>query len=92
MQSDFHLLYPAGYDKEKEVQMKDFDFIHSLKIDEMVVLIRESHRGLRDLFLENFYTTDTAVLEYRLSVVEDLVENPKLYEIFCIKGCVIWKW
>ena len=83
MQSDFHLLYPAGYDKEKEVQMKDFDFIHSLKIDEMVVLIRESHRGLRDLFLENFYTTDTAVLEYRLSVVEDLVENPKLYEIFC---------
>lgn len=82
MQSDFHLLYPSGYEKEKEVPMKDFGFIHSLKIDEMVVLIRESHRGLRDLFLENFYTTDTKVLDYRLCVVEDLVENPQLYEIF----------
>ncbi len=83
MQADLHLLYPPGYDRSKEIPMKDFKFIHFLKIDEMVVLIRESHRGFRDLFLENFFTTDPKVLEYRLSVVEDLVENHKLYEVFC---------
>lgn len=83
MDNSFHLLYPQGYDRASEVPMKDFGFIHSLQIDEMVVLIKESYRGLRDLSLENFYTTDEDVLEYRLSVVEDIVENHSLYEILC---------
>lgn len=83
MDNNFHLLYPPGYDRMSENPMKDFGFIRSLQIDEMVVLIKESYRGLRDLSLESFYTTDETVLEYRLSIVEDMVDNSALYEIFC---------
>ena len=83
MQNNFHLLYPPDYDRTKEVPMKDFKFIQSLKIDSMVVLIKESYRGFSDLALENFFTTDEKVLRYRLDIVEDLVENPKLYKVFC---------
>lgn len=83
MQTDFHLLYPPDYDRNKAVPMKDYKFIHALKIDAMVILIKESYRGVADLSLENFFSTDERVLEYRLGVVEDLVENPSLYEAFC---------
>lgn len=62
--------------------MKDFGFIESLKIDSMVVLIKESYRGFADLSLENYFSTDEQVLDYRLGVVEDLVNNPNLYETF----------
>lgn len=89
MQEDFHLLYPPGYDRASEIPMKDFKFIHALQIDEMVVLIKESYRGFHDLTLENFFTTDTAVLDYRLSIVEDLVENPGLYQVFCSSITII---
>lgn len=89
MQEDFHLLYPPGYDRTSEIPMKDFKFIHALQIDEMVVLIKESYRSFHDLALENFFTTDTAVLDYRLSIVEDLVENPGLYQIFCSSITII---
>lgn len=42
MQTDFHLLYPPDYDRNKAVPMKDYKFIHALKIDAMVILIKES--------------------------------------------------
>ena len=90
MQTDFHLLYPPDYDRNKAVPMKDYKFIHALKIDAMVILIKESYRGVADLSLENFFSTDERVLEYRLGVVEDLVENPSLYEAFCKAVSIIY--
>lgn len=83
MASNLSLLYPPDYDRTKEIPMKDFKFIHSLQIDDMIVLIKESYRGFSDLKLENFYTTDPVVLRYRLDIVQDLVENDALYEVFC---------
>ena len=83
MASAFHLLYPADYDKEKDIAFKDFSFIRSLQIDRMVVLIKESFRGFTDLSLENYFSTDTRVLEYRLQIVEDLLNNRELYDVFC---------
>lgn len=83
MDTNQRLLYPPGYETSKEISLKNFEFIRSLQIDEMVILVKESHRGLRDLSLEQFFTTDTAVLDYRLAIVKDLVENPALYEVFC---------
>ncbi len=83
MPSEQRLLYPADYDRSKEVSLKDFQFIHPLQIDDMIVLIKESHKGFHDLSLKDYFTTDTAVLSYRLAIVEDLVDNPSLYEIFC---------
>jgi len=77
------LLYPPDYNREKEIPLKDFSFIRSLQIDDMIVLIKESHRGLNDLKLETFFTTDPEVLAYRLEIVNDLVEHPSLYDIFC---------
>lgn len=77
-----HLLFPPNYDRSKEILMKDFNFIKSLQIEDMVVLIKESHRGFMDLKLENYFTTNEEVLSYRLEIVSDLVNNPSLYEVF----------
>lgn len=90
MAVEFSLLYPPGYDRSAEIPMKDFQFIHTLQIDEMVVLIKERYRGFSDLMLENFYTIDPAVLKYRLAVVQDLVENDELYQVFSRAVSVIY--
>ena len=83
MATTFQLLYPPEYDRTSEILMKDYKFIHSLQIDDMIVLIKESYRGFKDLSLENFFTTDERVLAYRLSVVQDIVDNESLYQVFC---------
>lgn len=83
MASQMSLLYPADYDRTKENAMKNFQFIQSLQIDDMIVLVKESYRGFADLSLEKFFSSDPKVLKYRLAVVKDLVENDKLYEVFC---------
>lgn len=90
MAAEFSLLYPPEYDRTAETPMKDFKFIHALQIDDMVVLIKERYRGFADLKLENFYTTDPAVLRYRLAVVRDLVENDELYKVFSQAVSVIY--
>ena len=90
MPSDFHLLYPPDYDRTREILMKDFNFISSLQIDSMIILIKESYRGVADLSLEKFFSTDATVLEYRLGVVADLVENPDLYAAFCRAISIIY--
>lgn len=90
MEAGFSLLYPPGYDRTTEIPMKDFQFIHSLQIDDMVVVPQGSHRGFTDLPLERFYTTDPEVIRYRLSVVQDLVEHDELYDEFCKAVSVIY--
>lgn len=82
MQPDFRLLYPEGYDKTKEVRMPDFGFIKALQIDEMIFFVKESFRGVADLTLEDFFTTNEEVLQYRLDVVEELLAHPAVYEMF----------
>lgn len=90
MAVEISLLYPPEYDRSSEIPMKDYKFIHSLQIDDMVVLIKERYRGFADLSLENFYTTNPQVLRYRLAVVQDLVENDELYRAFCQAVSVIY--
>ena len=85
-----HLLYPPNYDRNQEIPMKDFHFMKSLQIEDMVVLIKESHRGLMDLKLENYLTTNEEILSYRLEIVSDLVNNPSLYETFK-NGSTLWQ-
>lgn len=82
MNQNFRLLYPPEYEESSETAMRDFKFIHSLQIDDMVVLINESYRGGTALTLERFFSTDPRVLEYRLAIVEDLVEHPELFKVF----------
>ena len=60
--------------------MKDFGFIDSLKIDSMVILIKEIYRGFADLELDNFFSTDERVLEYRLGVVSDLIAQSNEFQ------------
>lgn len=83
MLDEFRLVYPPNYDIENEQKMKNYEFIKSLRIDDLVVLVRESYMGFRNLSLEEYFTTDTEVLEYRLAIVEDLVEHTNVYEVFC---------
>ena len=49
MQQNFRLIYPTDYDVSSEIPMKDFQFIRTLQIDDMVVLKKESYRGFADL-------------------------------------------
>ena len=64
----FRLLYPPDYDRDQERKMKDFQFVSSLQIDSMVILVNERFRGLVNLSLDDFFTTDEKVLDYRLAV------------------------
>ena len=63
--------------------MKNYEFIKELQLESMIVLIKDSYRGIPNLKLEDFFTTDEEVLRYRLDVVEDMVEHRELYDIFC---------
>lgn len=83
MDKSYRLIYPAGYDISQDKPMKNFDFIRALQIDDMVVIRQENFRGGRDLKLESFFSMDPEVLEYRLAIVEDLVEHIELYQMFC---------
>lgn len=78
------LLYPEHYTEERRRQcrMKDYGFIKELQLEMMVVLIKNSCRGDTNLNLEDYFTTDTEVLRYRLDVVEDMIEHRQFYEIF----------
>lgn len=90
MSQTISLLYPPGYDREKVLKLKDCKFIKPLQIDDMVVLVKESYRGLSNLSLENYFVADPEVLQYRLEVVKDLVEHDHLYEVFCRAVTVIY--
>ena len=73
----FRLLYPP-HKPARGTPVPDSSFFHTLQIVQMVSVRRESWRGLPDLRLEQFYTTDTDVLAWRLDVVADLVESEAL--------------
>ena len=76
----FRLLYPP-HKPAKGTALPDSSFFHTLQIDQMVSVRRESWRGLPDLRLEQFYTTDTDVLAWRLDVVADLVASQDLRDL-----------
>ena len=76
----FRLLYPP-HKPARGAALPDTSFFHTLQIDQMVSVRRESWRGLPDLRLEQFYTTDPEVLAWRLDVVADLVESEALREL-----------
>ena len=73
----FRLLYPPDV-PARGAPLPDAGFFHTLQIDQMVSVRRESWRGLPDLRLEQFYATDPAVLAWRLDVVADLVDSEAL--------------
>ena len=64
----FRLLYPP-HKPAKGTALPDSSFFHTLQIDQMVSVRRESWRGLPDLRLEQFYTTDTEILAWRLDIL-----------------------
>ena len=74
----FRLLFPTGY-TGPAAPLPDDSFLKTLQIDRMVALRRESFRGLLDLKLEKFFSSDEAVLAYRADVVNDLMETPALF-------------
>ncbi|MCR5733128.1 MAG: hypothetical protein K6G22_00855 [Lachnospiraceae bacterium] len=82
MASGISLLYPEGYESKTAQCMKNYDFLHSLQIDDMIVIKKTGYRGVKDIDLKSLCSIDTEVLKYRLDVVGDLVENDRLFEIF----------
>lgn len=82
MAQPFRLLYPDGHVPAGPA-LPNYDFLHTLQIDRMLAIRRESFRGLPDLHLEQFFSCDEAVLAYRADVVFDVVEDPALYALIC---------
>lgn len=78
---NFSLLWPAGCRPEAGA-LADFDFISALKVDSMICIPHETARGIADLPLERFFTSDGAVLGYRIDIVLDVLENESLYQLF----------
>lgn len=79
----FSLLYPDGYtNQEKDRhQMKNYDFIQALQIDDMITLPKSEYfGGTSDL--SRYFTTDTQVLKYRLDIVGDIVSDKAVYDVF----------
>ncbi len=76
----FRLLYPPDA-QTKSAPAPDTSFLQTLQISQMVSVRRESWRGLPDLRLEQFFTSDPAVLAWRLDVVADIVDSPSLLEL-----------
>lgn len=79
------LLYPEGYGEKKRAshRIKNYDFIKELQLESLIILIQGSHRGMTNLKLQDFFTTDAEVLEYRLDIVEDMVKHREWYDLFC---------
>ena len=82
---NFSLLYPEGYDEGKRLshRMKNYEFVKGLQLESLVVLIQDGYRGMTNLKLQDFFTTDEEVLQYRLDIVEDMVEHREWFDLFC---------
>lgn len=76
----FRLLWPPDM-APRATKLADSEFFHTLQIDQMVSVRRESSRGLPDLRLEQFFSADPSVLAWRVDEVEDLVEMPPLFDL-----------
>lgn len=79
------LLYPPGYSEKERLshRMKNYDFVKELQLESLVVLVKDSYRGMANLKLQDFFTTDEEVLQYRLDIVDDMVRNREWYDVFC---------
>lgn len=80
-QDIFSLLYPSGYIAKEEDGFTDFSFIKNLGIDSMIFLKRESYLGIPNLELKDYFTKNEEVLSYRIDVVEDIMREPKVYDM-----------
>lgn len=79
------LLYPGGYSEEKRAfyRMKNYDFVKELQLESLIILVKDGYRGMTDLKLRDFFSTDGEVLRYRLDIVEDILKNREWYDVFC---------
>ena len=49
MDTEFRLLYPKGYKESDQARMKSYDFITSLQIDDMVLLLKNRSPNQRNV-------------------------------------------
>ncbi len=79
------LLYPGGYSEEKRAfyRVKNYDFVKELQLESLIILVKDGYRGMTDLKLRDFFSTDGEVLRYRLDIVEDILKNREWYDVFC---------
>lgn len=81
MEKSIRLLYPNDYTICETDRLTDFEFIQTLSIDEMIRLKRDHYLGVLPLELSQFFSANPRVLSYRLEVMEDIIEQPSLYEL-----------
>lgn len=74
----FRLLFPAGYPPPERCALPDTEFIHTLQLDRMIGIRRESYRGIADLQLERFFSCEPAVLAYRAELILEIADSESL--------------
>lgn len=77
-ENEFHLLYPPGHAPSGHSALSNYDFLHTLQIDQMIGIKRESYRGIPDLQLARFFSCDPAVLQYRADMIWEIAESEPL--------------
>lgn len=84
MKKALSLLYPADSTTAQVQSDMDCGFLGELRVADLVTV--PTRKGApwrsRDLQLDRFLTSDTAVIRHRLDVVDDLVNNPELCSTF----------
>ena len=78
MERYFRLLYPDEEKMANPAYLDHFTFIEQLGIEQMIRLRKDQFRGGGHLDLKQFFTCDPDIIEYRLEVMEDMEEHPKL--------------
>ena len=82
MDPNISLLYPKGYTERESYRIKDTEFADTLALRSMIVLVNETFRGVPPIRLADFFTSDDRVISYRLDVLEELLANPSLIDMF----------
>lgn len=77
------LLYPKGYDSYEQDSFTNFDFVDNLGINGLIYLKKDGFLGVPNLDLKNYFTKNPEVLNYRINVIDDIYNNPGIYDVFC---------
>lgn len=75
------LLYPGDPEYYKKFTFSDFSFVNELKINDLVSLHSNNWSKTYKMSLNEYFTTNTDVISYRLEILEDLINHQELISV-----------
>lgn len=75
MNENFSLLYPEGYQKNKQDDFSSFGFINDLNLNSILYEGENIAVGIPSLKLSEVFTRDEKVCRYRMDIMEDMLQE-----------------